>query len=231
MTHTNAVIKSLPPIEEYYYNRYRFYKHKAAPKVSVSTILIVLLTVISVCQYLHAKHNHGRALKMALHSSEVRQRAQTIADERGLLKDVKDEASREALLQRLVVENIDLRGAFAPPEWKNTVWIKALLLPKSTALYIWWNLDWWWRINHKKEDLTDEDKIYLIRKNLGTFLQPLSEARWETAGQEFHIEAFERELWDTEKHAQWVADKQAEFEAKHRDSSRYKRYKRWKKRA
>lgn len=36
--------------EEYYENMYRYYKHKAAPKVDVLPIIIVLLSVISAFQ-------------------------------------------------------------------------------------------------------------------------------------------------------------------------------------
>lgn len=100
-----------------------------------------------------------------------------------------------------------------------------LFLARYTfSLYLWWHVDWYMRISWRGEEYTDDDRIYLIRRNLG-----LSEVQWNCVSEEMKDEAWDAEAWDSRKCTEWQQAKAQEQHEKIKNSAQYKRYKRWQK--
>mmetsp|Transcript_1331 Transcript_1331/g.4382 ORF Transcript_1331/g.4382 Transcript_1331/m.4382 type:complete len:310 (+) Transcript_1331:221-1150(+) len=211
--------------EEHAYNMYRYYKHKAAPKIGLMPIFLAVMTIISTCQWLYWSQRHSQAMGYALESKEIRQRAKTMAQEQGLLQGVKSKKDEERILRDVVVSNLDLQGSYAPPALKDIAWVKLLMLPYTVSRYLWWLGNWYYRIHVCGQELTDDDREYLILRNVGW-----SKQRWECAEETVKDEMWEAELWDYPKCVAFIRAKEEAEMDKWRNTARYKRYKRWQKR-
>jgi len=66
------------------------------------------------------------------------------------------------------------RGGYSKPHWTDILWVRIILLPYTTALYIKWYVTWIWRFNIKKEEYGEEEKFYLIQKYMNC-----TKTQWE----------------------------------------------------
>eukprot|EP00038_Savillea_parva_P031201 m.83731 g.83731 ORF g.83731 m.83731 type:complete len:210 (+) comp9558_c1_seq2:94-723(+) len=203
---------------------YRYYKHKAAPKIGLMPIFLVVITLISIGQWMYWTHRNAQALHYALHNKRIRQQAKNAASEQGLLKGTKSKKDEETVLRQIVAQNLDLRGGFAPPKVTDILWVRLVMIPYTLACYLWWLADWYYRINYQGQELTDDDREYLILRNLGW-----NADRWECEEEETKDKMWEAEIWDPVKCQAYL---KAEEEAEHeewKNSAQYKRWKRWQK--
>lgn len=127
-------------------------------------------------QWLYWSHRHSQALHYALFNKQIRAQAKAAAEEQGLLKNIKSKKDEEAVLKAIVIQNIDLKGSFAPPVVTDILWVRIVLSPYTLARYGWWQANWYYRIVFNGEDLTPEDCEYLILRNM-----QWNQARWDCA--------------------------------------------------
>ena len=85
------------------------------------------------------------------------------------------------------------------------------IIYRWTAFY----LRWLWKFGLKREDYGEEEKRYLIRKNLGVSVGQFSQMEDEELE-----EMLEMELWLKDKFKVWKAEKDAEMRIKMAQSGR-----------
>lgn len=107
------------------------------------------------------------------------------AEDEGLLDDVRKikkrnkeviKAEEEKIIRKVLEENMDIRGGYAKPKVTDVLWIQIVLLPYTLSLYFAWYASWVWRFTIQRQEYGLEEKLYLIRKNLG-----MSETQFEVS--------------------------------------------------
>lgn len=214
------------------YNYYQYYRRRVAPKVDVRIVIIVTVVLISVFQYLSAKHKYGEALSYVIRQPKYQNGAREIARKRGLLpsddgrngKRVGKRLAREeidAIIRGIIEENMDIRGGYKKPSVYDTLFWFLLSLPYKFYKYCVWKIKWIINYWIKKLDYDEESKLYLIRKNMG-----LSESQFACLIDEYD-EFLAEELWKKDIYNEWKKNRDAEEKEKLANSGRYKRYRRY----
>lgn len=119
---------------------------------------------------------------------------------------------------------MDIRGAYSKPSWKDVLWVQLFYLPIIIFNWIYFYIRWFYKFNYRGEEYQDEEKIYLVRKNLG-----LSQAQYDALDDEEKDEHMQKELWIKEKFVPWKQAKDDAIRAKLAESGQAKRYRRWQK--
>uniref|UniRef100_F1L043 DnaJ dnj-2 n=1 Tax=Ascaris suum TaxID=6253 RepID=F1L043_ASCSU len=215
--------------EQRAYNYYQYYRRRVAPKVDVRIVIFATVTLISVFQFLSAKHKYQEALDYAIRQEKYRNGAREIAKERGLLSDAtgrKDKKSKrentELIIRQIIEENMDIRGGYRKPSIYDTLLWAIVSLPYTLARCLIWYLKWFIRYSIKKEEYDEEAKLYLIRKNMG-----LSEGQFSCLSMTEQQCFLEEELWRKDAYAEWKRIKEEEEKERLANSGRYKRYRRF----
>jgi len=122
-------------------------------------------------------------MKYLASQPKYRSMALEYAEEEGMLEDVKKikkrnkdviKAEEEKIIKKVLEENMDIRGGYAKPKVTDVLWIQLVLLPYTIFNYLVWYAKWVWRFQINQEEYGPEEKLYLIRKNIG-----LSETQFE----------------------------------------------------
>merc|ERR1712045_172021 len=201
--------------EEMWRNYYRYYRRRVGPKVDVRLVLAVTISLISAGQYYFGWNNYNEAIKSLSQVPKYRIQATEIAKGEGLLKkDKKADRGRskeelreeeENVIRSVIADKMDIKGGYAKPNWSDVLWVQLVILPytiyKWTAFYT----RWLWKFGIKREDYGEEEKRYLIRKNLGVSVGQFSQMEDEELE-----EMLEMELWLKDKFKEWKAEKDAE---------------------
>uniref|UniRef100_A0A0N5AS58 J domain-containing protein n=1 Tax=Syphacia muris TaxID=451379 RepID=A0A0N5AS58_9BILA len=222
------------------YNYYQYYRRRVAPKVDVRIVIIVTVVLISVFQYLSAKHKYGEALSYVIRQPKYQNGAREIARKRGLLpsddgrngKRVGKRLAREeidAIIRGIIEENMDIRwiqealGAVKTSKSFILMGIlqRRLIFMSQIFRYCVWKIKWIINYWIKKLDYDEESKLYLIRKNMG-----LSESQFACLIDEYD-EFLAEELWKKDIYNEWKKNRDAEEKEKLANSGRYKRYRRY----
>jgi DnaJ family protein C protein 25 len=201
------------------------------PKVDVRIVLIVTISVISVFQYYTALFRWNSGMKYLATQPKYRSMALQVAEEDGLLDNVKKMKKRnkeemraeEERIIRTVLENkMDIRGGYARPTIQDVLWMQILLLPKSIFLYFKWYILWLWKFNIKGQEYGNEEKFYIIRKLMG-----ISETQFEAIPENEKEDFLDMELWIKENYDEWKAEKEEEYKRQMAQSGRMKSYRRY----
>jgi len=216
--------------EEYYYNYYRYYRRKV--HVDVRYVIFGTISVISVFQYLSWMTSYNTAINYMVHNSKYRLAAKEEAKSRGLWVDKKKQKrlktkeelkqEEEDLLRSIIEEKMDIRGGYQKPEIYDVLWMQLILLPYSIYKYIHFYVRWYIVYNIKKQEYTDDDKIYLICKNLGKKI-----ITWDLHDDKTKLEMFRREIWIKENAKEYIDEKTEEAKIKMAEDPKMKRYRRW----
>lgn len=94
--------------------------------------------------------------------------------------------------------------------------------PVAIVKYLAWYSKWVYDFNIKKKPYEEEDKLYLIRKNLG-----LSELQFNAVEDHTKLEYLRKKLWIKENFKVWKEEQEAEMKASMADNPRYKAYRRY----
>uniref|UniRef100_A0A1I7YUS6 J domain-containing protein n=1 Tax=Steinernema glaseri TaxID=37863 RepID=A0A1I7YUS6_9BILA len=220
--------------EERYYNYYQYYRMRATPKVDVRLVVIGVVSVISLIQYLSAKNKYSEAIDYAVKVAKYRNAAIDIAKDRGLIdvdpktgkirknKKSKEAVDIEAIVRAIVEENMDVRGGYKKESIYDTFAWHIVSFPLTLFRYVVWKVRWIKKYNVNGEEYDEDDKMYLIRKNLG-----MTECQFACLEPNEIDEFFDEKLWLTEKFQQWKEAKELEEREKLANSGRYKRYRRY----
>lgn len=215
--------------EQRAYNYYQYYRRRVTPKVDVRIVIVVTITLISLFQFLSAKHKYEEALDYVTKQEKYRNGAKEIARERGLLPSEgsrRDKKSRkedvELIIRKIIEENMDIRGGYKKPSVYDTLMWTIVTSPISFIRFITWYCKWIVRYWIRNQDYDEDAKLYLIRKNM-----KLSEGQFACLSDEEHAIFLEKELWKKDVYAEWKKAREAEEKEKLANSGRYKRYRRY----
>jgi DnaJ homolog subfamily C member 25 len=151
-----------------------------------------------------------------------------------LLKDTKKDAKRnkmskselkeqqEKLIREIIEEKMDIKGSYSKPSIIDILWIQLIILPYTIAKYLVWYARWTVNFTILGKPFGPEEKLYLIRKNLGLGVNQFNAIEDHTVD-----DYLRKELWIKEKFKAWKAEQDEEMKAKMAENNRYKSYRRY----
>ena len=61
---------------------------------------------------------------------------------------------------------MDIRGGYAKPKITDILWIQLVFLPWTICRWGYFYGRWLWKFGIKREEYGEEEKLYVIRKNM-----------------------------------------------------------------
>eukprot|EP00096_Caligus_rogercresseyi_P009086 TRINITY_DN3020_c0_g1_i1.p1 TRINITY_DN3020_c0_g1~~TRINITY_DN3020_c0_g1_i1.p1 ORF type:complete len:331 (+),score=98.32 TRINITY_DN3020_c0_g1_i1:93-1085(+) len=217
--------------EEMWQNYYRYYRRRMAPKVDVRLVIAASITVISFIQYYSAVFKYEEAISYLVQVPKYRIQASRIAEAEGITLKKRSEKGKtkeelrkeeEAVIRRIIEEKMDIQGGYAKPSAYDILWVQLILLPLTLYRWAHFYLRWLWKFTLKGEPLGEEEKLYIIRKNMS-----LSQGQFDALSQEEREDFLLEELWLKENFDEWKQAKDDEMRIKMASSGRYKQYRRY----
>lgn len=227
--------------DEYYAHYYRYYRRRVSPKVDVRIVIVVALTIISAIQYYSGWQRYEDAINYFQTVPKYRNRALAIIKEReaangtsesnGLSKraaraakpskaELKEKSEHE--IRKVIIENMDIKGAYAKPVWTDILWWQLIISPYTLVKYCVWNISWVWKFNVMKQEYGEEEKLYLIRKLLG-----MGKHQFGLVEEDQQQEYLRLELWRKDKFVEWKQEEEEEQAKAMADNPRHKQYRRY----
>jgi DnaJ homolog subfamily C member 25 len=118
---------------------------------------------------------------------------------------------QEKEIRKIIQGNMDIQGSYSKPS-------------VSLGKYLVWYSRWILNFVILKKEYGEEEKLYLIRKNLGMGSHQFN------ALEDHEIDGYLRqELWVKEYFREWKAEQDEEMKLKMAENSKYKSYRRWEK--
>lgn len=105
---------------------------------------------------------------------------------------------------------------------KRVLWLQLFLLPYNLLLTLKWHIRWFVKFRLNKHELGDNEKIYLICRNL-----KINREQYESLPEKEQYQIWNHEIWIKENFKQWKQEKEAEQKIKLSESGRYKAYRRY----
>lgn len=164
--------------EKYYY----------APKTNATFVFVVLIGVMTLVHWLHMNNSY----KM---TKERMRESQHFKNEVSRLVKTKAAPSKEAAAAMIDLDNVGI----PKPDWHNLFIIKAVYLPVHLARYVAWCAKWTVKYRIAKKEKDDEDKLWLIQKNMKK-----TNKEWEMVSEEEKKEYLEKGLEDSEECAEFL---------------------------
>ena len=166
-----------------------------APKSNVILVLTGIVGFFTFINWLNMNHAYNSAQRRIRESPEFKKEVSRL---------VKSKAAKtkEEAAEMLDVDVVGLEE----PNWRNLYIFKAASLPGNAVKYFLWLIRW--QINYKirKQEYSEEDKLYLIQKHL-----ELSDKDWEAVKESDKKTFLEEELWDADTCAEYKRLKRIEL--------------------
>lgn len=156
-----------------------------------------------------------------------------IASDKSLI-DSKKEAKRSKLskselkeqqekqIREIIEEKMDIKGSYSKPSVIDVLWIQLIISPYTILKYLLWFGRWIVNFNILGKQYGIEEKLYLLRKNLGMGVNQFNAIEDDT------LDGYLRkELWVKANFKEWKKEQDEEMKAKMAESSRYKSYRRY----
>jgi DnaJ homolog subfamily C member 25 len=129
---------------------------------------------------------------------------------------------QEKQIREVIEEKMDIRGSYEKPSIYDVLWVQIIIFPYTFVKYITWFSMWTLNFTILGKEYGDEEKLYLIRKNLGMGVHQFN------ALEEDEIEQYlDMELWKKENYQEWKHEQDEEMKLKMAQNNRYKSYRRW----
>lgn len=133
------------------------------------------------------------------------------------LKDLEEKQIREVILEKM-----DIRGSYEKPSIYDVLWVQLVISPYTIAKYVIWFVSWTVNFTILGKPYGDEEKLHMLRKNLGMGIHQFNAIEEET------IEDYLRqELWRKENFKLWKQQQEEEMKVKMAQNNRYKSYRRY----
>uniref|UniRef100_A0AC35TY88 J domain-containing protein n=1 Tax=Rhabditophanes sp. KR3021 TaxID=114890 RepID=A0AC35TY88_9BILA len=214
--------------EDRYYNYYQYYRMKAAPKVDVRYVILATILIISVFQYYSAKQKYADSLSYACGVQKYRNKAIQDAIERKIFtldtkgKVVKNKSQdQDAIICSIIEENMNLQGGFKKETIYDTVAWELIVLPITLFKTAVWGVKWYYKYNIRNEEYSEEDKVYMICKNLA-----ITENQYLCMDEDELDDIHNNECWIKDKALDYKEKKELLNKEKLNKSAHYRRYKR-----
>lgn len=117
---------------------------------------------------------------------------------------------------------MNIKGSCSKPTIYDILWIQLFFLPYTLYKWLAFYLTWYYKFNICKLEYGDEEKLYIIRKNL-----KLSAGEFNQLEEEEKEYYLSLQLWKKDKFDQWKKEEDEKNKAKLAESSQHKRYRRW----
>lgn len=153
-----------------------------APKSNVYLVITGIVGIATLIHWLNMNNTYKQTLRKLKASLEFKREVSRLLKSKQAA--TKEEA--EAMI------NMDVVG-LEQPDWRNLIVFKFISLPGYLTKLAVWKLNWTVKYKIRKLDYSDEDKVYLIRKNM-----IISEEAWLGLSQKEQDEFKREELWDKE---------------------------------
>lgn len=129
---------------------------------------------------------------------------------------------QEKLIREIIEEKMDIKGSYSKPSVIDILWIQLIISPYTISKCLLWYGRWFVNFNILGKPYGMEEKLYLIRKNLGLGVNQFNAIEDHTID-----DYLRKELWVRDNFKEWKAAQDEEMKAKMAESSRYKSYRRY----
>ncbi|XP_040217328.1 dnaJ homolog subfamily C member 25 [Rana temporaria] len=219
--------------EEYYRHYYHYYSRRLAPKVDVRIVILVTVCVISLVQFYSWRSSYNEAIKYLSTVPKYRIQATEIAKQQGLLNRAKEKGKNrrskeeikeeeEERIRDIIKNKIDIKGGYQKPQIYDILLFQIVLFPYYLFQYLTWYVHWVYRFNIKREEYGEEQKLYLIRRNM-----KMSQSQFDSLEDDRKKLFLEEELWKRENYEIYKNQQEEEMKLKMASDPRWKRYRRW----
>jgi hypothetical protein len=159
-----------------------------APKTNSIIAITLILGVASLIHWLHMNQRYKSTLERMRGSPEFKREVSRL---------VKTKAAANAEEAEAMM-NIEVVG-LDEPHWKNLVVVRLAMLPVQLYNYLKWIAHWQYSYKICKKEYTEEDKQYLIMKNL-----QITDREWERMSESAQEKLFAQKLWDPDQSAEYL---------------------------
>uniref|UniRef100_A0A4W3ILF2 DnaJ homolog subfamily C member 25 n=1 Tax=Callorhinchus milii TaxID=7868 RepID=A0A4W3ILF2_CALMI len=219
--------------EEFYRHYYHYYKRRLAPKVDVRIVILVTVSAISLFQYYSWWSSYNEAIHYLTTVPKYRIQATEIAKQQGLLNRAKEKGKNrrskdeikeeeEEIIRDIIKNNIDIKGGYQKPRLFDILIFQIVLAPYYLCSYVIWYCTWIYRFSIKGEEYGEEEKLYIIRKNMS-----MSRGQFDSLEDQQKETFLERKLWLKENFEVYKQEQEEELKKKVALDPRWKRYRRW----
>lgn len=140
---------------------------------------------------------------------------------RGKLSKSELKELQEKQIREIIEDKMDIKGSYSKPSVIDILWIQLIILPYTIGKYVLWHVRWIVKFKIQGQEYGLEEKLYLIRKNLGLGVNQFNAIEDHTID-----DYLRKELWVRDNFKEWKAEQDEEMKAKMAESSRYKSYRR-----
>ncbi|XP_035619324.2 dnaJ homolog subfamily C member 25 [Oncorhynchus keta] len=219
--------------EEYYSHYYTYYRRRLAPKVDVRIVILVTVVAISIFQYYSWWASYTEAINYLSTVPKYRIQATEIAKQLGLLNKTKEKGKNrrskeeireqeEEVIRDIIKNKIDIKGGYQKPEILDILLCQIVLFPYCLCAYVVWYCKWIYRFTICREEYGDEEKLYIIRRNM-----KMSQSQFDSLEAEQRDTLLERQLWIKDNYEVYKEEQEEEMKMKMALDPRWKRYRRW----
>jgi len=214
--------------EDRYTNYYQYYHAVYAPKTPLWAVTTGVLLFMSFLQYINQHWRYSSMMKAVKYQPQFKRRVNEcyeaeLAALKGKLSKVEKELLKEKVENEVLENQVNFRGGgFAKPSVTSLVGVRAMLLPLTLSSGIYESAKWFWRFNVCGEEYGPQEQEYLTKKALG-----IPEDSWLQIPEETRKDYLSRGLWDPAKAQAFMVQQQEEAQERMKQSSAYKRYKRF----
>lgn len=163
-------------------------KDNYAPRSNVYLVLTGIIGVVTLIHWLNMNHTYKSTLLRLKESQDFKREVSRLVKS----KQASSKEEAEAMI------NLDVVG-LEEPNWRNLIIFKILALPPQLVKSLLWNIKWVFNYKIRKQDYTEEDKLYLIKKNL-----KIPSDEWSTVPEKEKDLYMKEELWDKTKCEEFV---------------------------
>lgn len=225
---------------EYYAHYYRYYRRRMTPKVDVRLVVVVTITIISIIQYYSLWQRYETAIKYFMTVPKYRNKALEIAAEQQKIEAAQNQKSAgktkvrnkmskaeqreetERIIRQIIEDKMDIKGAYAKPTLYDILWVQLVVLPYTICKYLHWYGRWTWNFDIMRRPYGEEEKLHLIRKNLG-----VGQHQFDAIEDDEKQDYLDMELWKKDHFNEWKAAKEEEMKKTLAESARHKQYRRY----
>lgn len=129
---------------------------------------------------------------------------------------------QEKQIREVILEKMDIRGSYEKPSVYDVLWVQLVISPYTIVKYVIWFTMWTVNFTILGKPYGEEEKLYMLRKNLGMGVNQFNSLEEETIADYMHDE-----LWQKENFKVWKQEQDEEMKLKMAQNNRYKSYRRW----
>lgn len=166
-----------------------------APKSNVFLVITGIVGIATLIHWLNMNNTYKQTLRGLRETQEFKREVTRLVKS----KQAKTKEEAEVMI------NLDVVG-LDEPDWRNLIIFKLISLPGHLAKLASWKLNWIVAYKIRKQEYSEDDKIYLIQKNM-----KITEEAWEKLSEKDKQQYITEELWDSEKCEDFLFKKRIEL--------------------